>query len=186
MKAIKLLTTLTVILFSLNAMCQNLEPDFIGEVNLVKNDGTAMLLEKKNAQIKTKAGASMYIVGIGKIKSRLTVQGPVAATRINKNDSFKLIIRGVDNNSDPLSIISIFKFEKKAKERRAELSSLATFGGQSDNNLNRVQYTAKKYGEACYEVIIQVIEAGEYGITVTNPNNKDEKNLIVACLGIDE
>lgn len=48
-----------------------------------------------------------------------------------------------------------------------------------------VDFTAKKYGESSYLIEINHLEPGEYGITVTNPNNKDEKNLIVSCFGID-
>lgn len=162
------------------------EPDFIGEVIMVKPDNTTESLEKSTVQITTKAGASLYIVGIGKVKTRINIDGCCARVRVNKDDDFKLIIRAVDNNTDPISIISIFEFEKKGKIRRAELSSSSTFGGVSNNNLEPIEFTAKKYGESSYLITLENKSAGEYGIIVRNPNTLDEKTTIVTTFGIDE
>jgi hypothetical protein len=29
------------------------------------------------------------------------------------------------------------------------------------------------------------MEPGEYGVVVSNPNNRDEKRIVVSCFGID-
>lgn len=161
------------------------EPEFIGEVILVKPDNTATNLEKTTVQIKTKAGASMYIVGIGKVKTRINIEGKLARTRVNQNDDFQLIMRAVDNNTDPMSIISIFQMEVKGKNRRAELSSMSTFGGNSSNNLELTSFSAKKYGESSYIITLSEKEAGEYGIIIRNPNSLDESTTVVSTFGID-
>ena len=144
------------------------EPDFIGEVLVLNPDNSTTPLEKATVKIKTKANASVYLV------------------RLHQGDDFKLIVRAVDNNTDPMSIINIFQFETGKKVRKAELSSLSTFGGASSNNLELLPYTAKKYGESSYLITLKEKPVGEYGITVRNPNSLDEKNIIVASFGIDQ
>ncbi len=65
---------LFLLLLVTNSTCfinaQSNEPDFVGEVNLLNGDNVTAL-EKEYAKIKTKAGASMYLVGIGSIKIKL-------------------------------------------------------------------------------------------------------------------
>jgi hypothetical protein len=162
------------------------EPDFVGEVLLLKN-GTALgILEKNPVKVKTKAGASVYLTGIGSVKSRITVEGCCAKTTVKSSDDFKFIIKAVDNITDPLAVISIFKFEEKKNERRAEVSSASTFGGGSSNNMNYLTFSAKKYGTSSYIVTVNEKNAGQYGITVKNPNALDEKNLIVSSFAIED
>lgn len=120
------------------------------------------------------------------MKTKINVDGPSARVRLHRGDDFKLIVRAVDNNTDPMSIINIFQFETGKKVRKAELSSLSTFGGASNNNLELLPYTAKKYGESSYLITLKEKPVGEYGITVRNPNSLDEKNIIVASFAIDE
>ncbi|MDR2292242.1 MAG: hypothetical protein LBE11_02050 [Prevotellaceae bacterium] len=162
------------------------EPDFAGEVLLLKNGESVGILEKNTVQIKTKAGASIYLTGIGSVKSRITVEGCCAKTTVKSSDDFKFVIKAVDNNTDPIAVISIFKFEEKKKERRAEVSSASTFGGGSSNNLNYVTFSAKKYGTSSYLITLNEKQAGQYGITVKNPNALDEKNLIVSSFAVED
>jgi len=92
----------------------------------------------------------------------------------------------VDNKTDPLQIVNIIKFDIKGNARRAEMSKMNSFGGQSSNNMKRMDFNAKKYGKDSYYVVVDNMEAGEYGIYVTNPNEKDEKNsLVIATFGVD-
>ncbi|MDR5591583.1 hypothetical protein [Christiangramia sp. SM2212] len=60
------------------------EPDFIGEAFILKSDSTSIPLEKETVKIKTKAGASVYIVGIGKVKSKIEVDGCCSNVRTSK------------------------------------------------------------------------------------------------------
>jgi hypothetical protein len=95
-------------------------------------------------------------------------------------------VRAVDNKTDPISIIKVFKLDSKSKERRAEIAGASTFGGESSNNLKLLPFTAKKYGESSYLLTLKPEQAGEYGVIVSNPNALDEKATIVSCFGIDE
>lgn len=171
--------------FSLSAQEPINEPEFIGEALLVSSDNVSTQLEKTTVQIKTKAAASVYLTGIGKVKTRINVEGTQSRARAKANDDFRLIIRAVDNNTDPMSIISIFEMEIKGKNRRAELSSYSTFGGSSDNNLELVPFVGKKYGESSYMIKLSDKKPGEYGIIVRNPNSLDERTTIVATFGIE-
>lgn len=58
--------------FACTANAQTAEPEFIGEVFHLDPAGQTTLLEKQRVVVKTKAGASMYIVGIGKVKNKST------------------------------------------------------------------------------------------------------------------
>lgn len=160
------------------------EPDFVGECFYLKNDGSTMKLEKSRTVARTKANAGIFIAGIGKVKTEIHIETPKSTSRI-KGSNIKLIVKAVDNLSDPMSIISIFKFEEKKKYRRAEVASAGTFSGSTGNDMDYIDFEAKKYGESSYLLSIENLKPGEYGIIVTNPNTKDEKQIIVSCFGID-
>lgn len=181
-KVFLLVATLFLGLISMQA--QSFEPDFVGEVNLVKGN-TATLLDKEFVQVKSGANAGMLLVGVGAYRTKISIKGGYAKARALVSDSIRFVARAVDNMSDPLSIIQIFKFSASPSKRTAELSSVNTFGQVTGNKLKLVKYTAKKYGQSSYLISLDEKAAGEYGIIVSNPNNKDEKNVIVACFGID-
>ena len=71
------LSLLVSMCFSLYAEAQVkvAEPEFAEETMLLTSDTEGVLLKRENGSIKTKAGAGLYIVGIGKVKSRLTLPG---------------------------------------------------------------------------------------------------------------
>lgn len=185
MKKIILLLLLCIPVISSFAQ-ESKEPEFVGEVNLLKSDSTTIPLDKEFSKIKTKASASMYIVGMGKVKTKINVDGGKASARVSQGEDFKLIVKAVDNQSDPLSIINIFQFDASGSKRKAELSSLGTFGGHTDNKLELIEYSAKKFGESSYLITLKSKPIGEIGVIVKNPNNRDEKSIIVACFGIDQ
>lgn len=161
------------------------EPDFIGEVLLVGSNGETQLLQKQVSKLQTRASASMYIIGLGEVKSKLVLDGVGSTSVIDINDDFSFIVRAVDNDSDPLSIIKIFKFTpfSSSNTRKAEISSAGTFSGIESNN-DYLPFTAKKYGEHSYLIKLTERKEGEYGITVNNPNNVDEKQIIVSSFSL--
>lgn len=171
-----------------NAFAQELtvaEPDFVGEVVAVLPDNTATQLEKENIMTRTRANASAIIFGVGKAKTKLIIESPNAGVRLNKNDDICFVVRAVDNNSDPISIINIFRFESTGKRRLAETASVSSFGSVKSGKLEHLPYTAKKYGTGSYLIKLSEKPEGEYGITVKNPNNVDQKSVIVATFAIE-
>jgi len=162
---------------SLGLFAQNVEePSFIGETLLLNADETTTPLQKQTIQVKLQT--NMFTV-----TQKLIVGGCCAGVRA-ESGQIQLIVRAVDNNSDPLSIIQVFKFDAKKKDRRAELASASAYGATS-GKMKLVPFTAKKFGESSYLLTISHIAPGEYGIIVLNPNMKDEKITVVSSFGID-
>lgn len=161
------------------------EPDFVGESLLIKNDQAAVPLEKQIAQNRTVASTGMILSGIGKVRSQLQIDGCCATVKVNSSDDVKIIIKNVDNLTDPLAIIKIFKFEVKKKFRRAEVASINSFGSSKTNNLDYISFTGKKYGTSSYILTLaKPLAAGEYGITISNPNALDEKQVVVSTFSV--
>jgi len=183
----KVLFLAALVCMSICAYAQQIaEPQFVGEVLLVKSETSAVPLEKKTAIVKTKAGASLYLTGIGSVKSRLHVEGATSAVRCLQADGpIVLIVRAANNENDPNSFIRVFRFEQKKKERRAELAKSNTLGGSSNNNFDYIEYVGEKYGEKSYKLTLSQVEPCEIGVIISNPDKVDEKQMIVRCLGID-
>ena len=156
------------------------EPEFIGEIVTVRPDGTVAKLEKQSVQMRTRANASAVIFGIGK-----AIEGPKAGVRLTAGQPASFIVRAVDNATDPMSIINVFRFEAKKDKRMAEMASVSSFGSVKSNKLERLSFTGRKFGESSYLITLDETPAGEYGITVSNPNNLDEKQVIVSTFAID-
>ena len=53
------------------------------------------------------------------------------------------------------------------------------------NSKDMVRFNGKKYGESSYLIELKNLKPGEYGIIVSNPNNRDEKRTVVSCFGVD-
>jgi hypothetical protein len=185
MKKILISILFTTIILNISAQIKAAEPDFIGETIVVKKDNSTQILEKKAVKIKTKAGAGLYVFGVGKVKSKISIDGCCSSVRLKAGEPISLIVKAVDNLTDPMAIIAVFKFDKTQKERKAELSSTGTFEGDSQNNFKMVAYTATKYGKSSYLLKIEIPVEGEFGIIVKNPNALNNANTIVACYGVD-
>jgi len=160
------------------------EPEYIGEAVYVKSDGAPLPLEKQSVKIKSKASASMYIVGIGKVKSKMVVKGGTSPVIIPSNQPVTFIVKSFDNKSDPLSIVSVVKFETTKKERKFQIAEVGTFSGGSTGNEDSVAYQAKKFKDSSYKLSINGMEQGEYGILVSNPNALNNSNTIIACFSV--
>lgn len=154
------------------------EPEFAEETLLLSSDTEGTKLSRENGSIKAKAGASLYLTGIGKVKSRLTLKGKESTSPIKGKSTTRLIIKASDNKTDPNSFINIFKFEVKGKERRHQLGEAGTYSATESNNLANVDYKAKKYGESSYYLVLENLEPGEYGIVLGDPNSENTKNIM--------
>lgn len=152
------------------------EPEFAEETILLTSDSQGVKLTRENGTVKTKAGASLYLTGIGKVKSRLTLKGDKSLSKAIGGSTTRLIIKAADNKTDPNSFISIFKFDIKGKERRYQLAEAGTLSKSESNNLASVEYKAKKYGESSYYLVLENLTPGEYGIIIGDPNHENTKN----------
>lgn len=175
----KKLFVLLFLVISLGAKAQTVnvqEPEFADEVLLLTSDSTASPLERENAYFKMKMGAGLYIVGVGKVKTRITLKGNTSPSKVVGGTTTRLIIKAKDNLTDPKSFISVMKFDVKSKERNSVYSEAGTFSSVKTGTGNYMDYKAKKYGESSYYVVLENLEAGEYGIMLGDPNTDSKKN----------
>ena len=157
------------------------EPEFVGEAVLVK-DGTSIPLDKEYGRIKI--GVSL-VHNSWNTKS-LSIDGKAAACRTEAGN-VTLIVKAVDNDSDPMAVITIYRLKSKSKSRKVDLSSDNSdqlFHSSKTYTKDIVKFTGKKYAKSSY-MITANLTAGEYAIVFKNPNSVDEKNLLLACLGVD-
>lgn len=170
---------------SLVARAQSFEPEWVGEVLVLTVDGDTVptKTEKCNVQIKTSSSAARIITGFGNINQKISIKGGQSPTQIGKDKPICLIVKCKDNESDPTSFIQIIKFDAKKKERKAELAKVNWIGNVSENNMTYLPFEAKRYGKNSYLLQIEPQE-GEYGVRVLNPNERDEKILLLYCFGI--
>ena len=128
------------------------EPEFIGLVVYVNDTiGKGIKLEQQNAIMKSKNNAVSYVpvVGIaGKHKTKSVVKGCCSNVIIKDKKNVQFIVSVINNTIDPSSLIDIFKLESKKDTRSVELSSISTFGGLKSNDLNYINFSAKKYGKS--------------------------------------
>lgn len=148
------------------------EPQYIGRMLYVSGD-VGIPLEQQKASTKAKAGASMYVVGVGKVTGTNEVKGAESPVRIAASDRHQFIIRVPDNNMDPFQLINIFRLEQKIKSkadksvRIIETSSAATFSGSSAMDINMIEFESRKYGESSILITISsALEPGEYAMTL--------------------
>lgn len=133
-----------------------------------------------------RTGAGVYIAGFAasKSKTKVLVEGGSASVRFDAAQPIALIVRAKDNKADPMSIVRVFRMKSTKKNRSAVISAVGSFSVNS-NTMDYLRFSAEKYGESSYRLTFDERPAGEYGIIVSNPNNVDEKMVIVSAFVID-
>lgn len=113
----KLILLLLLQTFGLCALAQQFEPEWVGEVSILKieSDTTSIATEKSIPKVKTSASAGRLLVGIGNVRKKAVVKNGQSATQIQPNNVVTLVVRCKDNESDPTSFIQIVKFEEKKR-----------------------------------------------------------------------
>ena len=160
------------------------EPEVIGEAFIMKSDNSILPLDKQTIEFRTSAGVDVGLISVARTKKKIQVEGCCSQAVHNPEDEIQIVLRAVDNETDPMSIVNIFKFKQKRKRRTAELASYGIWGN-STNNLERLEFKGSRYGEKSYLLTINEFERdSEYGIIVTNPNALDEKSIIVSTFAI--
>lgn len=185
----KILLFFAVVFLVASAGAQDLptipEPEFIGEAIIARPDvGDHRKLPKERASRRTAAGASVYLLGIGKATSKLTLPGKQSTLQVSDANKYLIIVRAESNNYDPVSIIQFIRLKQEGEDynprRTSELASASTLGAIETGNQVYVPFVATKYGESSYALTAD-LTPGEYGIIV-NPG--DSGNMIVATFGV--
>ncbi|WP_288308384.1 hypothetical protein [uncultured Muribaculum sp.] len=173
------------IALGLFASAQKFEPEWAGEVAVLKVDGDTLSIptEKSIPQVKTSASAGRLLVGIGNIRRKAVLKNGRATTQIPQTGTITLVVRCKDNETDPTTFIQLVKFEEKKKERKTELANVNWLGNVSEGNMEYINFNGKKYGKSSY-ILTFPAQEGEYGVRVLNPNDRDEKTTVFYCFGI--
>lgn len=167
------------------ASAQRFEPEWVGEVVVLKIDGDTISIptEKAIPQIKTSASAGQVLVGIGNVRKKAVIKSGRSTTQIQPSDVVTLVVKCKDNDYDPTTFIQVVKFEEKKKERKTELANVNWLGNVSEGNMEYINFNGKRYGNSSYLLTFPASE-GEYGVRVLNPNDRDEKAPLFYCFGI--
>lgn len=134
-----------------------------GVINGVRVASTAGSVASAAGTVSGLAGSSgMDVVFKGR-HSSYTVQG---------GQNVRLLIKGEKNETDPMDIYRIVRFNASKKERRIQWIEFesALIGSEETKKAGYVQFTAQKYGEKSYLLTIPAseLEKGEYGIFYTS------------------
>ena len=165
-------------IMSLASFGQIYEPEFTYECGILLNDTSLIICEKQQGKVTGKASASMYLTGIGKVKSRYQIPGHSSPIRIKKSDKVVLICRVITNTIDPNQVINVYQLEQKSKYRQVQIGKIGTFTG-SEIGANKITFAATKYGNSSYKIEINNLPCGEYAVTVLNP-------MLFSCFAIEE
>ena len=160
------------------------EPEFVGDVIMILPDSTTILLDKEFAQFRV--GASLKANSWD--ASFLTIDRSEASVRVSKGAKVQLVVRAVSNDSDPMTIISIYKFDVKRKRRETMLAVNNTdnpFQSSRTITKNMLPFRGKKYGISSYIIELNNLQSGEYGVVTRNPIALDEKISIVSCFAVE-
>jgi len=178
----KLFVLLAFTLSAIGAFAQSIvkEADFVGNVRVLNADSTTTNLDKYSAQVKTKATGSKIWWGIGSSKAFAVVPGTTSSSVFQSGQSIELLVRSTNNELDPTSIVQVFQYEVKGKNRRAHMGKVNNLYGNSSIGLESMSFDGKKFGKSSYIITLPKLNAGEYGVYVRNPNlENDDKNLVL-------
>lgn len=158
------------------------EPEFVGHVlAILPGDKTKPVAQESlSPRHRSSTGATLFGIGRTHI-SEMVLNSPKAAMRFNPREGVAFIVKVIDNQMDPMSELSIFRFKTTKKLRLAEYSSEGTFGDRQSNTLEYQPFTARKFGANSYLVVLENPQPGEYGITVNAIGS-----LNVSTFGIDK
>jgi ribosomal protein S6E (S10) len=155
-----------------------------GDASVLKADSTFSQLDTRNWRCYIWCFIFFKAHGVA---LAIEIAGGKSQTRFPMGETLQIVVRAVDNNSDPLSIITIYKFKAKASGRNVVISkdNSGTLMKSRTISKNQVRFSGKKFGKSSYLITLKGLVVGEYGIVVSNPNSIDEKRIVVSCFAVD-
>lgn len=98
----------------------------------------------------------------------IVFSGGYSTYQVTSGQDVRLMIKGEDNEIDPMDCYRIVKFRTSKKERRVQWMEFqsALLGSEETRKAGYVQFSGHKYGERSYLLTIPAseLENGEYGI----------------------
>jgi len=151
------------------------EPEFEMEpyVFNVTDSSISVPLPCESAFFKAKAGASMYMTGVGKVKSYYYIKGVSSSLVLDKNSEIIINTGGIS----PQQSLSLIKLETLETKRRWKTGEIGTFTGASVNEDNSIAMKYKRFGNESVIIATKNLQPGEYCLAITNmmTNTKSAK-----------
>ncbi len=148
------------------------EPEFVGEVYIImRGNNNYAPLDKEVAQYKKG------------LRNKYKIKGREAKLQVYNQGTLTFVIRANDNESVPMSIITIYKLTRNGTKRKVVVSQHG-IGISETVKKFEMPFTAEKYGKSSYLVVAKNYKSGEYAITVYNPNTVDEKKIVFNYIGV--
>ncbi len=98
----------------------------------------------------------------------IVFSGKNSAYQIKSGQEVRLLIKGENNEQDPMELYRIVRFKTSKKERRIQWMEFqpALIGSEETQKAGYITFTGHKYGEKSYLLTIPAaeMEKGEYGI----------------------
>ena len=168
------------------------EPEFINSYCILTSDSTLAILPKESGSIqkhenkakkwtKIIGGAADVVGAVGMVGAYTSgsLSGAVTGIRAagTKSSAYtvtrdgkdaRLLIKGENNEQDPMELYRIVRFKASKKDRRIQWMEFqpALIGTKETQKAGYVGFTGHKYGEQSYLLTIPAaeLEKGEYGI----------------------
>ena len=98
----------------------------------------------------------------------IVFNGGKSAYQVKADGDIRLLIKGENNEADPMEMYRIVRFQKSKKDRRIQWTQFepALLGSEKAQKAGYVAFEGHKYGEQSYLLTIPASElkSGEYGI----------------------
>ena len=160
------------------------EPEFINSYCIMTSDDSFEVLPKEIGTIKHHQNTvSNATGGVGNVSSSVTTAGELAGSKgkdivlegphssyvIPKDmKTISLVIKAKDNESDPMELYRIVRFNGSKKDRRIQWMEFSPtlLGSEKVQKSGYVNFVAHKYGTQSYIITLPENEMipGEYGI----------------------
>ena len=121
------------------------------------------VLPIENAFVKAKAGATMYIVGVGNVNTYYYIKGNKSKLVLDK-DKDKIIIN--TGGISPRQSLSVIKLQIVGSKRRWKTGTVNLVGA-SANEEDILQVKYEKYGDNSVLIDLSNFEPGQYCIGIT-------------------
>ena len=150
---------------SFNLKAQEVEPDYEMEPYLFSVESSTIgdVLPIENAFVKAKAGATMYIVGVGNVNTYYYIKGNKSKLVLDK-DKDKIIIN--TGGISPRQSLSVIKLQIVGSKRRWKTGTVNLVGA-SANEEDALSVKYEKYGENSVLIDLSNFEPGQYCIGIT-------------------
>lgn len=168
---------------ALTGFAQRFEPEFSNSGVLISQLSSDTILTKLQRTPLSYTSPSAWSFTP---KVHAVAKGNTSNCVVSIEEPFAIIVKMKDNDDDLQSFMKIVKMEQKKKERKIEMASMNVWTEQikEGNNMNEILFDASRYGVSSYILYPNIVDPGEYGLLIYNPNNNDEKPAQILCFSV--